>query len=128
MNNGKRKYPALDVLNMFATLTEAHWRGVLENAIRKCSVEKLVSYRYGLQAGLSDVVAKGLSSEKLEIWVIKRIRNVEKAMRVILKNVYKNPVDDVHCKKDPNGYIQKAILAKKKRDAAFEEFLKQSAF
>lgn len=128
MNAGRRKYQSLDVINMFATLTEVHWRTVLEKAIAQGSVDKLVSYRYGLQAGLSDAVAKGMSSEKLEIWVIKRIRNVEKAMKVILRRLYKNPHDDVHCKKDPNGYIQGALLAKRKRDRAFEEFLKKSAF
>lgn len=128
MNHGKRKYPALDVVNMFATLTEVHWRTVLEKAIRSGSVEKLVSYRYGLQAGLADASTKGLTNEKIDIWVLKRIRNVEKAMKVILRQLYKNPHDDVHCKKDPNGYIQGALLAKRKRDRAFEEFLKQSAF
>lgn len=128
MNHGKRKFPALDVVNMYATLTEVHWRTVLEKAIRTCSVDKLVSYRYGLQAGLADAGAKGLTNEKIDIWVLKRIRNVEKAMQIILRKMYKNPYDDIHCKKDPSGYIQKAKLAKKKRDQAFEEFLKQSAF
>ncbi len=128
MNHGRRKYQALDVVRMYATLTEVHWRTVLEKAVRTGSVEKLVSYRYGLQAGLADAASKGLTNEKLEVWVIKRIRNVEKAMQFILRKMYKNPIDDVHCKKDPEGYIQKAKLAKKKRDRAFEEFLKQSAF
>jgi hypothetical protein len=131
MNQGSRKYQTLDVVHMYATLTEAHWRGVLETACTKGSVEKLISWRYGMQAGLADAASKGLSSDKLDLWVIKRLRNLEKAMKWILRQKYPMPGDKVipkYAKGKRIDFVQDAITAKKSRDKEFEMFLRRSSF
>lgn len=128
---GRRKYQTLDVVNMYATLTEAHWRQCLELALSKNNVEKLKAWRYGLQAGLADAGAKGLSTPQIDIWVLKRIRNLEKCMQIILRRKYKNPLDKVNkfnARKDPQAYLAKVKMAKKMRDAEFANFLKDSSF
>jgi hypothetical protein len=125
-NQGYRKHPALDVVKMMATLTREHWFQLLTDAAHSGNVDKLVAWRYGMQAGLSDAVHMGLSSEKLDIWVIKRCRNLEKCMRFILKHQYPNPMDRPG--NHPLAYIKKAKDAKKKRDRNYEDFLLKSSF
>ena len=125
-----RKYPAIDVVKMFATLTEEHWRYCLETAISKGSIEKLMAWRYGMQAGCADAVNKGVLTDPLALWVMKRINNLERAARVILKRKHPSPLDAVS--KTHKGrridYIAKAKLAKKKRDREFEQFLMRSNY
>lgn len=128
MNQGKRKYPALDVVKMYSTLTLEHWKSVLTRAVKTNNSEKLIAYRYGLQAGLADAVSKGLGNEKLDFWVIKRCRDVEKCMKYVLRKRHPNPFDNINPNKDRIGYVAKAIEAKKKRDYEFEMFLKKSNF
>lgn len=131
VNQGKRKYAALDVLAMYSTLTEDHWRSCLETAATKGSVEKLSAWRYGLQAGLADINSKGLGSEKLDLWVIKRIRNLERCMRWILRQKYPMPGDIVipkYAKGKRMDYMMDAKKAKQLRDREFEMFLRKSNF
>lgn len=122
----KRRHPPLDIMNMYSTLTLDHWRSCLEKAVNSCNINKLIAWRYGIQAGLSDAAAKGVTTEKIDLWAIKRCRDLEKCARFILKKMYKNPQDNPSL--DRIGYVQKAIEAKKKRDKAFEVFLMKSNF
>ena len=121
-----RKFEALDVVNMYATLKEQDWIFFLRRATKTGNIDKLIGYRYGLQAGLTDAIAKGMKNDKLDLWVIRRCADIEKCARFILKKKYKNPMLDP--KKDPTGYVKKAIQAKKIRDKAFEIFLQKSSF
>jgi hypothetical protein len=121
-----RKYPALDVVRMYSTLTLEHWVTTLRKAAKTGNTEKLIAWRYGLQAGLSDAVAKGINDPSLDFWVIKRCRDIEKVMRFIIRKRNPNPMDDP--KHDPTGYVRKAIEAKRKRDRELEMFLMKSNF
>ena len=126
MSHNQRKYAAINVVQLYSTLTLEHWRGVLLHATKTNNINKLIAWRYGLQAGLSDAVAKGFKNEKMEHWVIKRCANLEKCMRFILKKKYKHFPGDP--KKDPTGYVKRSIAAKRVRDTEFERFLQESAF
>lgn len=123
-----RKWSSLDVVKMMATLTLERWRYCLETATGKNDVNKLLSYRYGLQAGLADAARQGLASEPLDIWVIKRTRDVERCLRLILKRKYKNPLDLNKTIRDAQGYIAGAKQAKRLRDREFEKWLQISNF
>jgi hypothetical protein len=123
-----RKYDAIDVVKLRATLTLEHWRGVLLTATKKQNTEKLIAWRYGLQAGMSEAAKLGLNDEQLCVWVLKRCKDLEKCMRFILKKRHKNPMDDAKAKQDPNGYVRLALEAKRKRDREFEAFLQRSSY
>lgn len=123
---GSRKYAALNVVQMYSTLTLDHWKSCLLKATKARNVEKLISWRYGMQAGLTDAAAKGLTNTSIDLWVMKRCKDLEKCMRYILKQQYKNTMPDP--KKDPAGYVAKAKEAKRLRDRAFEQFLMKSNF
>ena len=121
-----RKACGLDVVKMFSTLTIDHWRTCLQNAVRTNNIDKLITWRYGMQVGLADAVKKGISTEKLEIWVIKRCHDLEKCAKHIYKKKYPSPLDNAL--KDRPEYVAKVLDAKKKRDRAFEQFLMRSNF
>lgn len=122
-----RKFERLDVMRMFSTLTLEHWKDILVSAVRDGRVEKLVSWRYGLQSGLADANAKGvITSQKVDLWVIKRCKDLEKAMRMILKKKYPSPMDNP--KYDRLSYAHKVIDVKRRRDREFEDFLRKSGF
>lgn len=130
-NQGNRRFPALDVVGMFATLTMEHWRDTLEKALKKGSVNKFVAWRYGMQAGLADAAAKGLSTPELDIWVIKRCRDCERCMRQIVVKKYQdhlNKINKFQVKKDPGGYLSKVQKAKRLADKEFQKFLLDSSF
>ncbi len=125
----KRRYPSLDVVKMYSTLTLEHWRDTLLKAMKSGSKEKLISWRYGLQAGLADAESHGMNSDQLSLWVIKRCRDVEKCMKFIIRKESPNPLDNPSGKiVDRLGYVAKAVEAKKKRDREFETFLMKSNF
>lgn len=121
-----RKHQSLDVVNMYATLTLEHWESCLRKAVKSGSIEKLMAWRYGLQAGLAEAVARGIKDDKLDLWVIKRCRDIEKCARFILKKRHPEPKLDP--KKEPAKYVQQARELKKKRDREFEAFLMKSNF
>ena len=122
----KRKYQPLDVVKMFSTLQSKHWRKVLITAVKANNVGKLTAWRYGMQLGLAEANNRNISSETINIWAIQRIRDLEKAMKVICRKKYPNPFDDP--KVDPLGYIHKVKLVKRQRDREFEDFLRKSSY
>jgi hypothetical protein len=121
-----RKHDALDVVNMYARMTLEEWKFFLVRAAKSGNVDKLIAYRYGLQAGLTDAVSKGMKNDKLDMWVIKRCRDIERCARFVYRKMYPNPMVDP--KKDPTGYVKKAVQYKRMRDKAFEDFLMRSNF
>jgi hypothetical protein len=131
VSQGRRKYEALDIVSMYAKLTPKDWKFFIRRAIRGGSVEKLKGYRYGLQAGLAQANDRNVASETLNIWTIKRIRDVERAMKVILRYKYPNPLDNPTLG-GPSGdildFIHKVKLAKRMRDQEFGKFLSESSF
>jgi hypothetical protein len=126
----KRKHEALDVVNMYARMTLEEWKFFLLRATKSSNIDKLIAYRYGLQAGLADANSKGMGNDKLNIWVINRIRNIEKCARLIIRKYNSNPLDIVS--KTHKGkrfdYAMTALESKRKRDRAFENFLMKSNF
>jgi len=122
----RRKYQELDVVKMFATLTLDHWETTLRRAVKTGSVEKLIAWRYGMQSGLASAVSKGMSSEALELWVIRRCRDIEQCAKFLIKK--RNPVPKLDPKKEPAKHIQQAKEIKRKRDRDIENFFLKSNF
>lgn len=121
------RHPALDPMKLQASLKKKDWWFFLKRAYAQNNVNKLVSYRYGLQAGLSNCNKWGkISSIELDVWVIRRIRDIERVMRLILKKKYPSPLDDP--KHDPLGYIAKVKAVKRARDREFDDFLRKSSY
>jgi predicted transcriptional regulator len=128
MNQGSRKYPAIDVMKFYATMPQEKWRTMIQDAGINGKSEKLLAWRYGLQAGLADANASGkITTEKIDAWVLGRIREVEKAMKYIARKRHPSPLDGGRLAKSVDD-VNKAREAKRKRDREFERFLNRSNF
>jgi hypothetical protein len=122
----KRKYESLDPVKMYATLKRPFWKQLLENSMNKQDTNTLMKWRYGLQAGLADANANGrITTEKMDQWVIARIKDIENAVRYIVKERHPNPAD--YLNPDP-AIAKKAVEAKRKRDREYQLFLMKSNF
>lgn len=127
----RRKYSAIDVVKMYSTLTEEVWRAILVKCLNTGNINRLVEIRYGMQAGLSDAVKKGIKNPDLDFWVIKRIRNLEKCAKLILRKKHPMPGDTVipkYAKGKKIDYVMDAKEAKRRRDREFAAFLQRSSF
>lgn len=122
----ERRHQTLDVVAMYSTLTMEHWKSCLIGAMEKGSMAKLMEWRYGLQAGLADAAKKGMTNEKIDLWVMKRCKDLEKAARWILKK--KHHIQTAGTYKDKTQAAVSALEAKRKRDREFEQFLARSNF
>jgi hypothetical protein len=122
----KRKYETLDVVNMFSSLSLEQWEHTLRKAVKSQSVNKLIAWRYGLQAGLADAVSKGFKNDKLDLWVMKRCRDIEQCVKFIIKK--RNPDPKIDLKKDDGSYIKKVKAAKMLRNKELEKFFMESNF
>lgn len=121
-----RKFDAIDVVKMYSTFSFLAWRTNLRHAVANQQTNKLVGWRYGMQAGLAKANDRNVSSDKINIWTVQRIRDIEKAMKVILRK--RHPMAMDNSKADPLLKIHKHREAKRKRDAEFEAFLHKSSF
>jgi len=129
MNQGTRKYDALDVVSLFSRMKKKEWEIFLYRAYNNRNINKLIAYRYGFQAGLADAAKKNLSTPEIDLWVMKRVRDIEKIAQKVVRLRTPNPCDDpLYAKKDPLGYVHKAKFAKQQRDRELERFFQESSF
>lgn len=131
MNQGKRKYPALDIVSMAAKLKPSDWKFFLKRATLSGNIDKLMAYRYAIQAGIADASSKGLTTPHMEIWALKLIKNIESCAKYIFRKKHPLPGDLVipkYAKGKRIDYVQSALEAKRKRDKEFANFLLKSNF
>jgi len=119
-----RKWPTVDLLKLYSSVTAHEWNKILTKALIHSDVEQLKKLRYGLQAGMDDLAKKKLNSNKIVNWYLRLIRSVENTMKSILRKKYPSPLDNPLQIKRNLEYIGN----KRKRDNDFERFLKDTAF
>jgi hypothetical protein len=127
----KRKFETLDVVKLYSTLSVDVWRSVLTKCVNNNDINRLMSIRYGLQAGMSDAAKMGMNSDKLVFWVLKRIRNIETCAKEIIKKKHPMPGDVVISKTHKGkrkDYAMDAVTAKRTRDRELQVFLQRSSF
>ena len=120
-----RKYPPIDVLKLYSQLDAALWNEFLTRALQRRDVEGLKQALYGIQAGMAEVAAKNLNSEKVNLFFIRLQRSIEITAKKLFREKYPSPLDDsllVH------EYSATHLDAKRKRDHAFEKFLREASF
>lgn len=146
-----RKWPTIDVLKLYSGRLEgfdddiaytpqtfdeaiidasgshkalkAHhkWNNWLKECLRKKDLADLIKVRYGLQVGMDDVVKKGLATPALCEMFVRWQRSIEKTARQIIKSRHKI----THA--IATDYFR-ALEEKRRIDAEFEAFLRDSSF
>lgn len=115
---------------MYATMLPSKWKLLLDDCIKFQKTGKLIAWRYGLQAGMADENAHGRqTSHAIDQWFVGRQKDIENAMKHILRARIPNPLDNPeNLKKVGDDVFAKAQAAKRKRDKEFHEFLMKSNF
>jgi len=120
-----RKYETIDLLKLRSQVTNLEWNSWLTRCLKDNDVEGLKKTRYGLQCGMDKLVKDKMSDEKLVIWFIRLMRSTELTMKKILVKLYPSPHDDPTHKA---FHSKEAAALKRKRDAEFEIFLRETSF
>lgn len=124
--NTKRKFPAIDIIKLYAKWDIYNWNEWLTQKYEESNINDLAEALYGLQVGMSIVSKKKLNDEKLDIWFVRICRSIENTAKSIIRKKTPNSLDLPPIP----GQIRKLtdIDAKRKRDMEFTEFLKRSRF
>jgi hypothetical protein len=124
VNQAKRKYPAIDIVELYSKGHYHHWNSFLTSCYRNHDVERLKAALYGIQAGMTDAVDKKVSSAELGVFFIRLQRSLEQTAKKIFREKYPHPADDPLTAQ----FYTKHLEAKRKRDRAFEDFIRESSF
>lgn len=118
-----RKWPAIDLMTLYTKGGTEQWNKFLARIESENNVLELEKTLYGIQAGMNDLVKDKLNTPKICVWYLRLFKSLEKSAKRIYKKMYPNPID-----LNDHSYGMKAIEIKRKRDVAFENFIRRSSF
>ena len=119
-----RKWPAIDLLDLSSKSDHKNWNALLKRAFQKNDILWLTKTRYGLQAGMADLVGKKLNTPKMIEFFIRLQRSLENTVRDIQRKQEPNPCDNPLLA----GKNLEFHAEKKQRDHSLELFFKKSSY
>jgi len=141
-----RKYENVSILNIKEKMSTKDWNRFLAIIHAKRDVSRLKAVLYGLQADMSDLAKLGVNSQEVTSLFLRLQRSIEETARKIFREVYPSPLDtgtsdlsikarlavkgnmDTTSIERAKADFNKASIAKKQRDEAFNTFLSESRF
>lgn len=124
MNQGRRKYPAIDVMKLYTEGDTEKWNLFLALCEKHRDLNKIVATLYGVQAGMDQVATQNLNDEKMNIWFCRLTHSLEITAKRIYRMKYPNPCDNPLEAKDWMHWKDE----KKKRDEEFTKLLTKARF
>lgn len=94
------------------------WNAWLLRCYQQNNLQQLIDVRYRLQVGMDVLVKKRLNNQRIAEMYVRWVGSIDKTARRLIKKMYPIPKD--------GG--PKALEAKRKRDQAFEEYLRKTSF
>jgi len=119
-----RKHQAIDLLDLYANHTNLEWNRFLSLCLNASDVTKLMTTRYSLQAGMTDVSNKKLNSDKVISFYIRLQRSIEITIDKIYRKKDPNPCDNP---KIANEHLDKR-QKKRDRDNKIRQLLKKEGY
>jgi len=141
-----RKYPNVSIIKIRETLRTKDWNNFLFSCYIKKDVECLKRTLYGIQADMADLTKMGVDSNELLTLFLRLQTSIEKCARKIFTKMYPCSLDDSKNNLDIKRRLavksnlntsaidyakiefKKSVEAKRKRDAEFNQFIKDSKF
>jgi len=121
MKSCGRKWPEVNLLDLYIKGDHQKWNKMLTNCLMTNNVNKLMQLLYGIQVGMDSVAKRKLNSDKMNLFFIRLQRSLESTAKKIYRRYYP-------CPQDIGFRSPKHLLVKRKRDEAFERFLRDSSF
>lgn len=124
-----RKYPAVDIMKLYAQGNEKTWCEYLAKVQHTKDFEGALKMRFGLQAGMDDLVKKKLDSTGIHIWFSRLMVSIEKNLRWLYRLKFPNPLDDpLNKNKYPEEQLILFRTEKRNRDQRFERILREWSY
>jgi len=120
-------------MSLYALGDHKAWNLMLQDCYKKKDINRLLKINYQLQAGMDDLVKKGLNKDEIIDSVFPRwTKSLEDTAKKIYKDLNPNPLDDpiiaADIKKNRPMEYAKHYTNKKSRDAALSNFRKKSSY
>jgi hypothetical protein len=119
-----RKHDSIDLMALYSVCNTDQWNNFLTHCHQIHDISTLVKTRYGLQAGMNDLVKKKMNSEKMIQFFLRLERSIEKTIQRIVREKTPNPCDDPL---KASEFLQFKD-EKNKRDSELELFLRKSGY
>ena len=120
----KRKYPDIDILELYSKANHQKWNKFLAGCEIKDDLLSLERTLYGLQGGMDTLVKKQMSHDKIVHWFIRIQRSLEISMQNIIRKRDPNPLDNPKNKKD----WKHKITEKRQRDHEIHKHIRKNSF
>lgn len=121
-----RKYEAIDLLKLYTQSNHSIWNSMLTECLKNHDIRRLIAIRYGIQAGMDDLVKAKLSTEKIEIFFLRLNKSIEDTVRAIVRQKHPLPNDNPLTPKEKLSKL--TLEAKRKRDRELSQFFHDSAY
>lgn len=124
MRAPERRYPAIDILQLYGFGNSKNWCAWLERCRQRQDVRDLEKVYYGVQAGADDCAKSGSMDDKLAAWTVRILRSIEKTAKTVYREKYPVKLQLVS-----EGPIDKKLLDnKRKADQEFEAWVRRSTY
>ena len=121
-----RKYEAIDLMKLYTHGSHKGWNEFLDQCLRFQNINALAKLRYQICAGMDDLAKAKLNDDKMDIWFTRLTRSIEQTAKKLIKLRHPMPGDGIVAGTEFD--VAKYKLAKQKRDAELQKFLKDSSY
>jgi len=124
-----RDHEAIDLMKLFSQGCNETWNQYIHKLQQTKDFEGALKVRYGIQAGMDDLVKKRLNNATFDTLYASLIRSIDKNLRWIYRAKYPNPLDNTLNKHAYTTYqVATFRKQKKERDLRFEAILKERGY
>ena len=117
----KGKPAPLDLLKLYTQWTAEDWNAFLTKCVDDLDVQKLVRFRYSLQAGMERLVKMKHNTEQIADLFIRWQRSIDNTLKTIWRIKHPNPLYN-----PKNAHLAPQFIDHKRQmDREFEEFLRR---
>lgn len=121
-----RKHNAIDLMKLKAHGSHVGWNEALQKFYDNQDINGLAKLRYGIQAGMDDLVKAKLNTEEMCNWFLRLSRSIEITAKRIIKIRHPYPQDNPLIAKDLE--FVSVATQKTKRDNDLIAFLTKSSY
>lgn len=117
-----RKHQAIDLLDFYIKHNYNDWNNWLATCLIKRDTYSLLSLKYSLQAGMTDLEKKKMNTDKINVTFSRWIGSIDSHFKQIYKKIH--PVRN----DNPLTATTEGVEEKRARDRQIEEILRKENF
>lgn len=127
-----RKFEPIDLMKLYTLGSHKGWNDFLNECYAKNDINRLAKVKYQISVGMDDLAKQKLNTEEINIQFVRWVRSLEITAKRIIKKMHPMPTDNVNSLQlqtmELSGEKDKALRAKRARDAALQDFMRKSSY